>query len=62
MKFLLDDNIPYSVKKWFQQKKLEAIKLFEVGLKGARDEEILLITVSNEPIDYAEEVTFFDAI
>jgi len=40
MKFLLDDNIPYSLKKWFQEKRIDAIKLSEIGLKGAEDEVI----------------------
>ncbi|AEA46595.1 DUF5615 family PIN-like protein [Archaeoglobus veneficus] len=47
MKFLLDDNVPYSVKKWFQKKGLEAVKLFEIGLKGADDETIYRYAIEN---------------
>ncbi len=47
MKFLLDDNIPWSVKKWFENKGIEAIKLIEVGLKGADDEVIYKFALDN---------------
>jgi predicted nuclease of predicted toxin-antitoxin system len=47
MKFLLDDNIPYSVKKWFQEKGFEVVKLFEIGLKGADDETIYRYAIEN---------------
>ena len=47
MKYLLDDNVPWSVKKWFESKGIEAIKLIEIGLKGADDEDIYRFAVDN---------------
>jgi len=48
MKFLLDDNIPLSVKDWFQRKGIYAVKAFEVGLKGADDENIYRYALEND--------------
>jgi len=45
MKFLLDDI--GSVKEWFESKGIEAIKLIEIGLKGADDEDIYRFAVDN---------------
>ena len=47
MKFLLDDNIPLSVKNWLQKRGIYAIKAFEVGLKGADDETIYRYALEN---------------
>lgn len=47
MRYLLDDNIPLSVKNWFREKGIEAVKLVEVGLKGADDEIIYEYAVDN---------------
>ena len=41
MKFLLDDNVPYSLKTFLTGKNIECVKTFEVGLKGGDDEEII---------------------
>jgi len=43
MRFLLDDNVPYSLKSWLEEKGFKAVKLFEVGLKGAEDEKMCQI-------------------
>jgi len=40
MKFLLDDNIPYSIKNFLEKQGMEVYKLFEIGLKGEEDEKI----------------------
>jgi len=45
MKFLLDDI--GSVKEWFESKGIEAMKLIEIGLKGADDEDIYRFAVDN---------------
>ena len=47
MKFLLDDNIPYSIKKFLDEKGIEAYKLFEIGLKGEDDEKIYEYALKN---------------
>ena len=47
MKFLLDDNIPLSVKEWFGKKGIYAVKAIDVGLKGANDESIYNFALEN---------------
>lgn len=47
MRFLLDDNIPLSVKEWFKKRGIEAVKATEVGLKGADDEIIYRYAIEN---------------
>ncbi len=47
MRFLLDDNVPLSVKEWFKERGIDAVKAFEVGLKGADDETIYRYAVEN---------------
>jgi len=47
MKFLLDDNVPYSLKTFLLDKGIECIKTFEAGLKGKNDEEIIKYAISN---------------
>ena len=39
MKFLLDDNVPYSLKIFLTGKNIECVKTFEVSLKSRDDEE-----------------------
>jgi len=41
MKFLLDDNVPYSLKIFLTGKNIECVKTFKIGLKGRGDEEML---------------------
>ena len=48
MKFLLDDNVPYSLKTFLMDRNLECVKTFEVGLKGRSDEEIIEYAISND--------------
>ena len=48
MKFLLDDNVPYSLKIFLTGKNIECVKTFEVSLKGRDDEEIMRYAISNE--------------
>jgi predicted nuclease of predicted toxin-antitoxin system len=48
MKFLLDDNIPLSVKEWFKKRGINAVKTIKVGLKGADDETIYRYAIENE--------------
>lgn len=48
MKFLLDDNIPYSIKNFLEKRDIEAYKLFEVGLKGEDDEKIYRYAMKND--------------
>jgi predicted nuclease of predicted toxin-antitoxin system len=47
MRFLLDDNVPYSLKTFLSDKSIECVKTFEVGLKGKNDEEIINYAISN---------------
>ena len=46
MKFLLDDNVPYSLKTFLLDKGIECIKTFEAGLKG-KNEEVIKYAISN---------------
>ncbi len=48
MKFLLDDNVPYSLKTFLTNRNIECVKTFEVGLKGRSDEEIIEYAISND--------------
>jgi len=48
MRFLLDDNVPLSVKEWFKKKGIKVVKAFEVGLKGADDETIYRYAIEND--------------
>ena len=41
MRFLLDDNVPYSLKTFLMDRNIACAKTFEVGLKGGSDEEII---------------------
>ncbi len=47
MKFLLDDNIPLSVKEWFGRKGIYAVKAIDIGLKGADDESVYNFALEN---------------
>jgi predicted nuclease of predicted toxin-antitoxin system len=47
MRFLLDDNLPYSLKVWLEDRGGGALKLFEVGLAGADDEEVYQYALEN---------------
>ena len=47
MKFLLDDNVPYSLKTFLMDRNIECVKTFEVSLKGRSDEEIIEYAISN---------------
>lgn len=47
MKYLLDDNIPLTVREWFRNRGVEAVKAAEVGLKGADDETIYRFALEN---------------
>jgi len=48
MKFLLDDNVPYSLKTLLMDRNIECVKTFEVSLKGRGDEEIIEYAISND--------------
>ncbi len=48
MKFLLDDNVPYSLKTFLMDRNIECVKTFEVSLKGRGDEEIIEYAISND--------------
>ena len=48
MKFLLDDNVPYSLKTFLMDRNIERVKTFEVSLKGRSDEEIIEYAISND--------------
>jgi predicted nuclease of predicted toxin-antitoxin system len=48
MKFLLDDNVPLSVKEWLKKRGIDAIKSIEVGLKGVDDETIYRYAIEND--------------
>ena len=48
MRFLLDDNVPWSVKEWLESRGVKATKLIEVGLKGANDELIYEFALDND--------------
>ncbi len=45
MRFLLDDNIPLSVKELLQRKGVHAVKAFEIGLKGLKIELLVKRTL-----------------
>lgn len=47
MRFLLDDNVPFSIKHWLQEKGYEVFKAMEVGLKGAEDDKIYDYALDN---------------
>ncbi len=47
MKLLLDDNVPLSVKSWFETKGYEVVKAYEVGLKGASDDKLYRFALKN---------------
>ncbi len=47
MKLLLDDNIPLSVKKWFESKGHQATKAYELGLKGSSDDKLYRFALKN---------------
>ena len=47
MRFLLDDNVPYSLKTLLMDRNIECVKTFEVSLKGRSDEEIIGYAISN---------------
>jgi len=48
MRFLLDDNVPYSLKTFLMNRNIECVKTFEVSLKGRGDEEIIEYAISND--------------
>ncbi|RLI38757.1 hypothetical protein DRO64_11410 [Candidatus Bathyarchaeota archaeon] len=48
MRFLLDDNIPYSLKTFLMDRNIECVKTFEVSLKGRSDEEIIKYAISKD--------------
>ncbi len=48
MKFLLDENVPLSVKNWFETRGFNAVRVSEVGLKGADDEKIFEYALKND--------------
>jgi predicted nuclease of predicted toxin-antitoxin system len=47
MKFLLDDNVPLSVKEWLKAKGIDAVRASDVGLKGAEDDRIFEYALEN---------------
>ena len=59
MKFLLDDNVPYSLKTFLMDKNIECVKTFEVGLKGKSDEEIIKYAISNDYKIITLDLDFF---
>ncbi len=48
MRFLLDDNVPYSIKDFLKKQGMEVYKLLEVGLKGEEDEKIYEYSVKKD--------------
>jgi len=48
MRFLLNDNIPLSVKDWLRKRCINTLKAIEVGLKGAENEKIYRYAIEND--------------
>lgn len=49
-KILVDENVPTSVMEWLKKKKLNATRVSQTGLKGAKDEDIAQYALKNKMI------------
>jgi predicted nuclease of predicted toxin-antitoxin system len=47
---LIDENVPTSIVKWLKKRGLNAIKVSEVGLRGAKDKDVALYAINNNMI------------
>lgn len=47
---LIDENVPISVMEWLKKKGLNAKRVSEVGLRGAKDENIAKYAIKNNMI------------
>lgn len=62
MKFLIDANLPYSAKETFENNKLDAVHVRDVGLFDASDEDIFRYAQKNDKIIVTRDLDFADAI
>jgi len=50
IRILVDENVPLSVMEWLKKRRLSVKRVSEIGLKGARDENVARYALENKMI------------